>query len=78
MAVASSSCGLPLPLAPPLVLLTPVLAADIARKDEDVVNWTGGVVTRGLLAGGSTPCGKGPSRPCVVVGDGISNPLFLH
>ena len=46
--------------------------------DEDVGDWTGKVVARGLLAGGSAPRGKITSRPCVVLGDVICHPLFLH
>ena len=45
-------------LAPPLALLPPAPAADIARKDKDVGNWTSGVVARGSVASGSAPCGK--------------------
>ena len=73
-----SYCRTLRPLAPPLALLPPALAANIARRDEDIGNWTGGVVARRLVAGGSAPRGKIPSRPRVVVGDGISLSLFLH
>ena len=68
------------PLAPAHALLppAPAPAADIARRDEDVGDWTGGVVARRSLAGGSAPLGKWPRRPCVVVGDSISRPQFLH
>ena len=66
------------PLAPPLALLSPAPAANIAHKDEDVVNRMGRLLARGSLSGRSAPCGKIPSRPHVVVGDGINRPLFLH
>ena len=66
------------PLASPLALLPPAPAANIARRDEDVGNRTGGVVARRSVAGVSAPRGESPSRPHVVVGDGIRRPLFLH
>ena len=66
------------PLALPLTPLPPTLAADIARRDEDAGNWTGGVGALRLVAGGSAPRRKSPSRPRIVVADGISRPLFLH
>ena len=71
-----SSRGPLRPLAPPLALLLPSLAADIARRDKDVGNRTGRVGALMLLADGSAPCGKSPSRPRVVVGDGIICSLF--
>ena len=66
------------PLAPPLAPLPLAPAANIALRDEDVCNQTGGVVAVRLVAGGSVPCGNIPSRPSAIVGDGISRPLFLH
>ena len=66
------------PLAPPLALLPPAPAADIAHKDEDVGDRTGRVVAHGSLAGGSAPRRKIPCRPHLVVGDGISRPLLQH
>ena len=65
-------------LALPLDLLPPDLAADIARRDEDVGNWTGGVVALWWVAVGSNPCGKSPSMPHIVVGDGMIRPLSRH
>ena len=59
----------PLPLA---------LAANIATRDEDVGNRTGGVVARWLMAGRYTPCRESPHRPLDVVGDSIIRPRFLH
>ena len=58
--------------------LPPAPAADIALRDEDVGNRTGGVVARWLLVGESAPIGKWPSRPRIVVGDGKSRPRFLN
>ena len=72
------SRGLLRPPAPPLAPPPPVLSTHIARKDEDVGNRTGGVETCWSDAGGSTPHGKCPNSPLVVVGDSISRPLFLH
>ena len=66
------------PLAPAHVPLPPAPAADIALRDKDFGDRTGGVVARRLLAGGSAPLGKWPIRTCVVVGDDISRPRFLH
>ena len=78
-ALLPPSSGGPLqPLAPPLALLPPAPAADIAHKYKDVGDQTGGVVARWSVVGGSAPRGKIPSRPRAVVGDGISRPLFLH
>ena len=65
---------LALPRAP--LLLAP--AADIARKDEYVGDWTCGVEARWLVASGSASHRKLPSRPLSVVGDGIIRPRFLH
>ena len=48
------------PLAPAHGLLPPAPVADIARKDKDFGNRTGGVVACGLLAGGSAPNGNAP------------------
>ena len=53
-------------------------AADIAHRDKDVIDWTGGVVSHWSVAGGSAPRGKSPSRPRTVVGDSMSHPSFLH
>ena len=44
--------------APPCAPPPPAPAANIARKDKDVGNWTSGVVARGSVASGSAPCGK--------------------
>ena len=65
-------------LAPPYAPLLQAPAADIARRDEDVGDRTGGVMARWLVAGRSAPRGKSPRRPLPVVGDGISLPWFLH
>ena len=65
-------------LAPPLALLPLALAADIAHKDKDVGDRTGGVVARDSLAGGSAPRGKYPRSPRAVVRDGINRPLLWH
>ena len=66
------------PLAPHHALQPPALAADIARRDENVGDQTGGVVAHWSLLGGSAHHGKCPRSPCALVGDGISRPLFLH
>ena len=78
--VPSSLSGSPPPQSSPRPLrpLAPALAANIARSDEDVGDWTGGVVALRSVAGRSAPRGKSPSRPRAVVGDGISRPLLLH
>ena len=73
-----SSCGPLRPLAPSLALRPPALAADIARRDEDIGNQTGRVGALRSVVGGSAPRRKSPSRTCVVVGNSISRPLFLH
>ena len=66
------------PLAPPRAPLPPSPAADIARKDKDVGDRTGGGDAIWSVAGGSAPRSKCTSRPLAVVGDGISRPRFLH
>ena len=73
-----SSLGPLQPLAPALALLPPASAADIASKDEYVGNKKVRVFARGLLLVGSALWGEIPSRYCIVVGDGISRPLFWH
>ena len=67
-------CLSALPRAPPP--LAP--AANIARKDEDVDNWTDRGQAHWSVADRSALRRKFPSRPLAVVGDGISWPLFLH
>ena len=62
----------------PRAPLPPAPAAGIARKDKDVGDRTIRVGSRWPVAGGSTTCGKFPSRPLAMVGDGISRPLFLY
>ena len=58
--------------------LPPALAANITCKDKNVGDRTGKGESRLLVAGGSAPYGKCPSRPLAVVGDGIIRTLFLH
>ena len=62
------------PHAPPPL----ALATNISRKDKYVDNRTGGGEMRWKTAGRSAPCGKCPSRPFAMVGDGIRHPLCLH
>ena len=73
-----TSLGFLRPLAHPHEILPPAPAANIARRDEDVGNWTGRVVTHRSLAGGSAPRGKCLRIPRTLVRDGISRPLFRH
>ena len=66
------------PLAPPLALLPPAPADDISHRDKDVSNQTSRVGVLRSVAGVSAPRRKIPSRPPVVVGDGIRSPLLLY
>ena len=66
------------PLELPHALLPPAPDTDIARRDEDFGDRTGGLVACRSMADGSAPHGKCPRSPRVVVRYGISRPLFQH
>ena len=56
----------------------PSPAVNIACKDKDIGDQTGGGEARWLNVGGSAPRRKCPSSLLAVVGNGISRPLFLR
>ena len=56
----------------------PALATNIARKEKDVGDRTGGGEMHWKTEGGSVPFRKCPSMTLAVVGYGISRPLFLQ